>query len=71
MEFKCWGIISYEAVIYVEADNKEEASKKAKEQFERDAGDVQYMGHHWDEEIAIQTKKDGEFGDEEFVRPVE
>ncbi|MDD4873894.1 MAG: hypothetical protein PHE15_02825 [Dehalococcoidales bacterium] len=69
MEYKFWGIKSYDAVTYVEADNLEEATRKAKEQFERDTCDVQYIGHHWDEEFEVQTKIDGEYGDEEFVRP--
>lgn len=70
MKFKFWGIISYDAVTYVEADTIEEAAKQAKKQFELDAGDVQYMGHHWDEEYSVQKWEDGEYGDEEeFISP--
>jgi hypothetical protein len=67
MEYKCWGIISRDACIYLDAENPQEAADKAFAAFKREDGGIQYDGQRVDEDIAIQEKHDGEYGDENII----
>jgi len=67
MEYKCWGTILMDACIYLDADNPQEAANKAFAAFQRRDGGVEYGDEHPDEDVAIQEKVDGEYGDENIL----
>jgi len=64
MEYKCWGSVSRDVCIYLEADNSQEAADKALAAFKRGDDGICCHSEHVDEDIAIQEKTDGEYGDE-------
>jgi len=70
MEYKCWGSVSMDACIYLDADNPQEAANKAFAAFQRRDGGVQYSDERPDEDVAVQEKKDGEYGGENIFTAV-
>ena len=64
MEYKCWGIMQTDVCIYLEAENPQDAANKAFAAFERKDEGVSYHDDHIDDDIAVQEKVDGEYGDE-------
>ena len=64
MEYKCWGSVRRDVCIYLDADNPQDAANKAFKVFERDDDGIEYHDASPDEDIAVQEKNDGEYGDE-------
>ena len=65
--YKCWGTRMEEVCIYLDADNPQDAANKAFKAFKRDDEGVQFEGYSIDEDIAVQEKNDGEYGDEIII----